>query len=70
MRLFINGESRDISAAAGGPFTIAGLLVALELGGKRVAVEHNGAVVPRSQHGEVTVAEGDRFEIIVAVGGG
>jgi sulfur carrier protein len=40
------------------------------LAGKRVAVERNGEIVPKSQHASVAVAAGDRIEIVVAVGGG
>ena len=42
----------------------------LDLAGKRVAVERNGEIVPRSQHGDARVADGDQLEIVVAVGGG
>lgn len=38
--------------------------------GKRIAVELNGEIVPRSRHGDVAVVAGDRIEIVVAVGGG
>jgi len=50
--------------------TIAEVLAARGLAGKRVAVEKNGEIVPRSQHASVAVAAGDRIEIVVAVGGG
>jgi sulfur carrier protein len=40
------------------------------LQGKRIAVERNGEIVPRSQFGEQMLADGDRLEIVVAVGGG
>lgn len=69
MKLTINGESRDFPDLSA-PQTVASLLAALALAGKRIAVEHNGEIVPRSRHGETPVAEGDRFEIVVAVGGG
>lgn len=52
------------------PVSVAELIERLSLGGKRVAVERNGELVPRSQHGDVSVADGDRIEIVVAVGGG
>ena len=66
MRVTINGQSRDLATAA----TLSELLVELELSGKRIAVERNGEVVPKSQHATTRLADGDRFEIIVAVGGG
>jgi sulfur carrier protein len=66
MRVTINGQPRDLVAAA----TLSEMLVELELSGKRIAVERNGEVVPKSQHPDTRLADGDRFEIIVAVGGG
>lgn len=64
--LSINGESRRVDA----PLTVAGLVEQLGLTGKRVAVELNGEIVPRSQHVAQALADGDRLEIVVAVGGG
>jgi len=46
------------------------LLVTLELTGQRLAVERNGEIVPRSQFGETVLSNGDKLEIVVAVGGG
>ena len=42
----------------------------MSLSGKRIAVERNGEIVPKSAHGSTLVADGDRLEIVVAVGGG
>jgi sulfur carrier protein len=64
--LFINGEPADLPQA----MTVAALLEARKLTGKRVAVERNGEIVPKSQHNSVVVANGDHIEIVVAVGGG
>lgn len=64
--LSINGEPAELPQ----PMTVAALLDARGLTGKRVAVERNGEIVPKSQHTAVTVADGDRIEIVVAVGGG
>lgn len=64
--LIINGESRSFPA----PLTVSGLVDALELTGKRVAIERNGEIVPRSRHADVQLENGDRLEIVVAVGGG
>jgi sulfur carrier protein len=64
--LVINGESRTFPA----PLTVSGLVDALDLTGKRVAVERNGEIVPRSQHAGVRLENGDKLEIVVAVGGG
>ena len=49
---------------------VSALLERLQLAGKRVAVERNGEIVPRSRFGETALANGDRLEIVVAVGGG
>lgn len=46
------------------------LVERLELNGKRIAVERNGEIVPRSQFGAVSLADGDALEIVIAVGGG
>jgi sulfur carrier protein len=62
----INGEPRQFDA----PLNCAELLARLELSGKRVAVERNGEIVPRSRHADERLADGDRLEIVVAVGGG
>ena len=62
----VNGEARQFQA----PLTCAGLIAALELAGKRVALECNGEIVPRGRHAAHTLADGDKIEIVVAVGGG
>jgi sulfur carrier protein len=62
----INGEPRRFEA----PLNCAELLARLELAGKRVALERNGAIVPRGRFAEQPVLDGDRLEIVVAVGGG
>jgi len=64
--LRINGEPRPFPAT----LSIADLLATLELTGKRVAVEKNGEIVPKSQHAQVMADDGDSLEIVVAVGGG
>jgi sulfur carrier protein len=64
--LIINGEARSFAA----PLTLAQLVECLSLAGKRIAIEKNGAIVPRSQYPETTLADNDRLEIVVAVGGG
>ena len=62
----INGDLRQFNA----PLTISALIVELELTGKRIAIERNGDIVPRSLHANTPVENGDQFEIVVAVGGG
>lgn len=64
--LTINGEPRRFDEA----LTVAQLIERLELTGKRIALERNGQIVPRGQFGEERLADGDRLEIVVAVGGG
>ena len=49
---------------------VAALLERMQLAGKRVAVERNGEIVPRSRFAQTALANGDRLEIVVAVGGG
>jgi sulfur carrier protein len=50
--------------------TVGDLIRALALTGKRIAVERNGEIVPRSRYDASPLAQGDRLEIIAAVGGG
>ncbi|MBC7786940.1 MAG: sulfur carrier protein ThiS [Methylophilaceae bacterium] len=67
MQITINGNSRNFES---NEMTIAGLILALELAGKRLAIEHNGEIVPRSQFDAVMLQNGDQLEIVGAVGGG
>ena len=66
IELTINGEPRSFPA----PLTLAQLIESLDLAGKRIAIERNGEIVPRSQHADTSLVNGDRLEIVVAVGGG
>jgi sulfur carrier protein len=66
IQLSVNGESQRVAANA----SVSELLAVLELAGKRVAVERNGEIVPRSRYAHTPLADGDRLEIVVAVGGG
>jgi len=50
--------------------SVAGLIEELGYTGKRIAVERNGDIVPKSQHASTLLANGDQLEIVVAVGGG
>ena len=52
------------------PLVVAELLRSMALAGKKIAVERNGEIVPRGAHGVTLLADGDRLEIVVAVGGG
>jgi sulfur carrier protein len=64
--IIINGEHRSFEQ----PLAFAQLIDELGLGGKRIAIERNGEIVPRSQFAASSVADGDKLEIVVAVGGG
>ena len=66
MDIELNGEPRSIDAQA----TLKGLLDQCELAGKRIAVEVNEEIVPRSSYAEYQLREGDRVEIVHAIGGG
>jgi sulfur carrier protein len=66
MRMTINGEERDVADGA----TIAAVLAGLDLRRDGIAVALNDDVVPRTEHAERTLHDGDRLEIIVAVAGG
>ncbi len=66
MEIIINGETLALPA----PLSVAALLDVRNLTGKRVAVERNGEIVPKSRHAETLLTTGDRIEIVVAVGGG
>ena len=64
--LTVNGKAHQFEA----PLNCRQLLERLDLGSKRVALERNGEIVPRSRHGDEALADGDKLEIVVAVGGG
>jgi len=64
--ILVNGDPRALPASA----TILALLTELRLGEQRVAVELNGAIVPRSRHDSVTLRDGDQVLIVQAIGGG
>ena len=61
----VNGIERSIAAG-----TIADLIRDMRLEGKRIAVERNGEIVPRSRYAKTILADGDKLEIVGAVGGG
>ena len=66
MDIIVNGEPQVLAQAV----TVAALLEARGMAGKRLAVERNGEIVPKSRHAETWLASGDQLEIVVAVGGG
>jgi sulfur carrier protein len=67
MQILINGNARQFAA---GSMTIADVVKELNIAGKRIAIECNGEIVPRSLFAEVAIKEGDKLEIVGAVGGG
>ena len=66
IQVTVNGKAHRFER----PLQIAALLATLELSGKKIAVERNGEIVPKSAHADTLVADGDELEIVVAVGGG
>ncbi len=66
MNVQVNGEQRTFENAC----TVARLLDDLKLAGQPCAVEVNAAVVPRREHGERLLSDGDTVEIVTLVGGG
>ena len=67
MQITVNGATRELDAAAR---DVAALVRALGLEGKRIAVERNGEIVPKSRYADTRLREGDRLEVVAAVGGG
>lgn len=66
IRVTVNGAARRFDA----PLDVAALLQQLSMAGKKIAVERNGEIVPKSAHALTLIADGDQLEIVVAVGGG
>ena len=66
MRLTINGEERTFGALG----DVAALVATLGLDARKVAVERNLEIVPRSLYATTSLAEGDRIEIVHFIGGG
>ncbi len=66
MRVIVNGDEVELTTGA----TLVDLLEKLALGSTKVAVELNQAIVPRSQHSQTRLQQGDRVEIVYAIGGG
>jgi len=62
----INGAARQLDDSC----SVAALIAELGYTGKRIALEKNGDIVPRSLYAETTLTDGDKLEIVVAVGGG
>jgi thiamine biosynthesis protein ThiS len=69
MYFVLNGQSRDFPQLAP-PAHLQELIADLGLQGDRVAIEHNGNIVPRGEWANTSLADGDRLEIVHFVGGG
>lgn len=67
MNITINGNAKQFDSEN---MTVSALVVTLNLTGKRLAIEKNGEIVPRSQFADVHLQDGDTLEIVGAVGGG
>lgn len=65
IQIQLNGEPVELA-----PCTVAELVASRGWEGRRIAVERNGAIVPRSRLSATPIQSGDRLEIVVAVGGG
>jgi sulfur carrier protein len=66
IQVTVNGKAHRFER----PVEVSALLSTLDRAGKKVAVERNGEIVPRSAHANTLLADGDQLEIVVAVGGG
>ena len=70
LSLTLNGESREFEGPADGPLSLAALLVTLGLDTRKVAVERNEEIVPRSRYADTWLSSGDTLEIVHFIGGG
>jgi sulfur carrier protein len=66
INIIVNGASHRFEQS----LAVAELVHQLALAGRKIAVERNGEIVPRSAHAHTLLADGDELEIVVAVGGG
>jgi sulfur carrier protein len=62
----INGTAQQFDS----PISVTALIEHMQLGNKRIAIECNGEIVPRGQFNQHMLADGDKLEVVVAVGGG
>ena len=66
IQVTINGAAQRYEQ----PLAVSDLIARMALEGKKIAVERNGEIVPKSAHGSTLLHDGDRLEIVAAVGGG
>lgn len=67
MQIFVNGKAMQLATEA---MSVQALVEQMQLTGKRIAIERNGDIVPRSQFSAVQLQAEDKLEIVGAVGGG
>ncbi|WP_127478544.1 sulfur carrier protein ThiS [Sulfurivermis fontis] len=66
MKIHVNGEAREVPDS----YTAAQLVEAMNLTGKRIAMEVNLEIVPRSRYATHRFQPGDKVEVVQAIGGG
>ena len=66
MKIILNGQEKNFAT----PMTLARLLQQMGLGERRVAIEVNREIIPRSRHGAFELKDNDRVEVVFAIGGG
>ena len=66
IELTVNGETKSVNAG----LSVSGLLEELQINGRKVAVERNLEIVPKSLYADTQLESGDRLEIVAFVGGG
>lgn len=66
MKIYLNGKERTVTNS----FVLTDLLAEMELSGKKIAVEINQEIIPRSEHNTYQLNSDDRIEVIQAIGGG
>ena len=66
IQVTVNGAAQRFES----PLPVSELIEKMALAGKKIAVERNGEIVPRSLHPRTVLQDGDQLEIVVAVGGG
>ncbi len=66
IQVTVNGAAQRFER----PLPVSALVEKMSLAGKKIAIERNGEIVPRSAHARTLIADGDQLEIVIAVGGG
>ncbi len=66
IEIILNGETHEVASQT----TVSDLLESLGMAGKRLAIEYNREILPKSQHAETLLKAQDRVEIVHAIGGG